>query len=386
MVQEKFRRGLKRSNLVNADAADVIVVGGGTAGGATAILCAQRGLKTLVLESRTDVAEIPGETLHPGIEPLFRALGVEREIKAAKFRRHCGYLINSNDTVSTNLYGSDARGVWYGYQADRGTLQTILLDRAEACGATMLRGTRALCPIFHEGRIAGIVSSAGVHRAQFVVDASGHAHWLMRQLRLPVLEISPRLIAFFGWGVPDNRANAPPQGLPEFVMREVGWAWRAPIRDDRHAWVYVDLEPDLSRLRGNIRPRCPDGLLPLSKTGARDVSWRIARPSAGPGYFLAGDAAWVLDPACSHGVLFCFLSAMAAFDSIVKLLASDEEPERIQARYSTWTERWFCRDAAALISLYGRMEKSPGWLSSATAAVRYIAMSSSERALSSRRS
>jgi 2-polyprenyl-6-methoxyphenol hydroxylase-like FAD-dependent oxidoreductase len=234
--------------------------------------------------------------------------------------------------------------------------------------------------------MTGIVSTAGVLRAAFVVDASGHAHWLMRQLRIPMLEVSPRLIAFFGWGVPDEQGDTA-QSLPEFVMRDASWDWRAPIRRDWHAWVHMDMEPGFRKVQGiGGRAACPAGMAPCVKTGARDVTWRIARPSAGPGYFLAGDAAWVLDPASSHGVLFAFMSALAATQAIAELLQSPEDHERIQARYSTWTEGWFCRDAAALISLYAAMNTPPSWLSSAADAVRYIAMSPSDRALSSRHS
>jgi len=368
------------------DAVDVVVVGGGPAGAATAIYCCQHGLRTLILEPSTDVGDIPGETLHPGMEPMFRALGVVPQIADAGFHRHRGYYVRSNGSVSTHHYGSDSRGAWHGYQADRVRLHAILLDQAKACGAFILRGERALDPIFNKGKMGGIVSSAGVHRAAFVVDASGHAHWLMRQLRVPMLEVSPRLIAFFGWGAPEEQGDAGPD-LPEFVLRDASWDWNAPIRPERHSWVHMDLEPDLAKL-GTIegRPKCPAGLSPSGKTGARDVTWRISRPAAGPGYFLTGDAAWVLDPASSHGVLFAFLSAMAVTEAIVELLRLPEGSERIGARYSAWTESWFCRDAAALISLYGAMDTPPSWLSSAADAIRYIAMSPSDRALSSRHS
>jgi flavin-dependent dehydrogenase len=367
-------------------AVDVVVVGGGPAGAAAAIDCCRRGLRTLILEPQADMREIPGETLHPGMEPLFRALGIDRQVEAAGFHRHRGYVVRSNGTTSTNDYGSDSRGAWHGYQADRPRLHAILMDQAKACGAIVLRGERALSPIFTRRRMSGIVSTAGVHRSAFVVDASGHAHWLMRQLRIPMLEVSPRLITFFGWGEPEEQGDTA-KDLPEFVMRDASWDWRAPIHRDRHAWVHLDLQPDFGKLQAiQGGAECPAGIVPSGKTGARDVTWRIARPSAGPGYFLAGDAAWVLDPASSHGVLFAFLSAMAATQAIAELLRSPEDHERVQARYSTWTEGWFCRDAAALISLYGAMNTPPGWLPSAADAVRYIAMSPSDRALSSRHS
>jgi hypothetical protein len=43
-----------------------------------------------------------------------------------------------------------------------------------------------------------------------------------------------------------------------------------------------------------------------------DVSSSIANPTAGPGYFLAGDAASIVDPLSSHGILKALMSGMKA--------------------------------------------------------------------------
>ena len=351
---------------------EVIVVGGSVAGTATAIACGRHGLRTLLVEGQTRDRELPGETLHPGIEPLFRALGVAEQVNACAFTRHAGYLVRSGKKVSRKLYGSDMHGVLLGYQAERAKLQAILLEQAEACGVQILSGERALHALFDGNRVCGVVSKSGEYESSFVADASGGAHWLMRQLRFPILRVSPRLMAHFGWAAGQEHDQAG-DAFPEFNMHDAAWDWRAPIRCDKHAWVHLDLgasrrSPELTE--GNqIKGSC-----------ARDVTWRMARPCAGPGYFLAGDAAWILDPASSHGVLFAIMSGLAAADAICKTMQSPEEAWRIRTSYISWIEDWFCRDAAALISLYSGMDSPPGWLSSASEAVRYIAMSSSDRA------
>jgi flavin-dependent dehydrogenase len=366
------------------DAVDVIVVGGGVAGASTAIACSQRGLKTLLIEFQPDAKDLPGETLHPGIQPLFHVLGIEERVNAEEFLRHPGYCVRSREAAFTHLYGADARGEWHGYQADRAKLQAILRNRAEESGTTIMRGERVICPVYRKRRIAGVVSTAGTHRSRFVVDATGHAHWLTRQFRSPMLELSPRLIAFFGWVAVEGSRTASGT-LPEFTMNNGAWDWTAPVLKNKDAWVHLNLEsvPHHSRPAAHVaRPKPLADLRSVGRTSARDVTWRIARPAAGPGYFLTGEAAWVLDPASSHGVLFAMMSGMAAADAMVKLLGSPEDEERVLAGYSAWAEDRFCRDAAALISLYSAMEGAPKWLSSATKAVRYIAMSSSERAFS----
>ena len=43
-----------------------------------------------MLESRIFPRDRPGETLHPGIEPLLETLGVAQQIREANFIRHDG--------------------------------------------------------------------------------------------------------------------------------------------------------------------------------------------------------------------------------------------------------------------------------------------------------
>ncbi len=66
---------------------DVIILGGGPAGSATAIICAQHGLQVALLERDKFPRNRPGETLHPGVEPLLGQLGVLEEILNADFIR-----------------------------------------------------------------------------------------------------------------------------------------------------------------------------------------------------------------------------------------------------------------------------------------------------------
>jgi flavin-dependent dehydrogenase len=244
--------------------------------------------------------------------------------------------------------------VWRGYQATRSELDRILLDRARAAGAEIHRPARAMDVVVENGRTVGVRTSSGVFGTSFVVDAAGPGHWLQRRLELPVLEVSNPLIARFGWeSIADQH-----DGAPEFHVLGCGWRWEAPVQTGKCAWVALELDR-ISKCRG---------------TKARDVTWRMVRPCAGAGYFLAGDAAFVLDPACSHGVLKALISGVEAGNAAARVLTQGADESAVKATYCSWMESWFCGDASALLSLYADFAPAPSWLESAREALRYISM------------
>lgn len=333
---------------------DAIVIGGGPAGSAAALTCRQHGLRTLVVEADASPRERPGETLHPGIESIFRKLGVFTQVEAAGFLRHTGHYVHRNAQTVFQPYGSDRRGQWSGFQATRSELDCILLKQASATGAEVRRPMRALDLLVEGGRLAGVRTSGGEFRASWLVDAAGPGHWVQRQLGLPLLQVSDPLIARFGWSTRDHTAT----GTPEFHVLGCGWRWEAQVQTGRRAWVSLELNQPAKTQAAH----------------ARDVTWRMVRPCAGRGYFLAGDAAYVLDPASSHGVLKALMSGMLAANAISEIMQKHVDERAVCASYRAWMENWFCSDAMALVKLYSEFVPAPAWLASATEALRYISM------------
>ena len=360
---------------------DVIVIGGGPAGSSAAIACSARGLRTLLLESDSDPGQRPGETLHPGIEPLFRSLGVDAQVNQAGFLRHPGYFIRSGTNSSFHAYGSDHSVQLLGYQAERRKLQRILLERAVAGGVEVSLGERAIRPRLRGNAVSGLLTATRAYESRFVIDATGSSQWLRRYLSIWSFRVSTILVAHYGWFEPSRELEMS-STLPEFRMAGGGWSWTAPVSSGKFAWVSLNLSDKRSSARF-----VPDILargIPIGNPRARDVTWKIARPCAGPGYFLVGDAACMLDPASSHGVLMAIMSGMIAAEGISKILSTSANVDRIREGYCAWIGDRFCSDAQALISLYSDFENPPSWLSAASEAVRYIATSPSDRAFSSK--
>ena len=168
--------------------------------------------------------------------------------------------------------------------------------------------------------------------------------WLARRLRLSVRQMSRRLIAQYGY----TTLPVPGDGIcPSFRWERGAWTWFAPLSDGQNAIVHLDL------LGGR---RAPDYGYPIRFRGA-NVTWRMVEKSAGAGYFLAGDAASVLDPAASHGVLKAVMSGMLAADLIAQVKCGDASAPQIIAAYRSWVTRWFRNDVTRLRELYEQL----GW-------------------------
>jgi flavin-dependent dehydrogenase len=307
----------------------------------------------VVVERSAFPREAPGETLHPGVEPLLRDLGVWQEVLAAGFLRHEGHWVRWEGPLRFVPFGRDEGGPWRGFQAWRPCFDAILLDSARRAGAKVLQPCRWVRARLEGGRVAGVDTRGGPLWAVFVVDATGRHGWLAREVGLGVGHFGPRLIAHYGYAEGSCPAR---DDAPALAADAGGWTWTARVRPGLYQWTRLAFGRE--RLD---REWLPPELRGLRRGGARgaDVTWRRLRAPAGPGYFVAGDAAAVLDPTSSHGVLKALLSGMMA-GRLIATVCRGGWPEKTAARaYCDWVRGWFEHDVVRLAGLYSLLPNAP---------------------------
>ena len=177
--------------------ADVVVVGGGPAGSATAIACASRGLRVLLLERGAFARERPGETLHPGAEALLAQLGISAKLPDVAGARHEGIWIEWGSPRRFEPYGTDASGPWTGLQVSRAEFDAVLVARARELGAQVRQHCPVTAPLVANSNLSGVMTREGPVVARIVVDTYGRSRWLGRALRVESPARSPRLIAIW---------------------------------------------------------------------------------------------------------------------------------------------------------------------------------------------
>ena len=325
--------------------ADVVVVGGGPAGSATAIACASRGLRVVLCEREPGARDRPGETLHPGVEPLLTQLGVAARLPEVVGARHDGLWIEWGGPRRFEAFGSDAAGPWQGLQVWRADFDALLLDRARSLGVVVRERCTVAGVLEHGSAPGGVMTSTGPVTAQIVVDATGASRWLGRTIGVASLARSPRLVARYGYVEGSCPAR---DAAPLLVGNASGWTWSARVRPQTYQWTSVRFgERAVGEVPDELR-----GLAALGPERGADVTWRLAERTAEAGWFMVGDSSATLDPTSSHGVLKALLSGMTAAHLIAAIIAKKAPADEIAAAYHDWVAGWFATDAARLRDFY----------------------------------
>lgn len=336
---------------------DVIVVGAGPAGCATAIACAQRGMRVALLERATFPRHRPGETLHPAIEPLLAQLGMMPDLSEQPCLRHEGHWVQWDAAPRFIKFGGDAAGPWRGFQVQRASFDAQLVKRACVLGVKIIQPCLNPTVIREGNRITGVNVMSDRLTATYVVDASGRHGWLRRQLPIQWLEFSPILIARYGYYQGDLELV---NDAPRLIANKDGWQWIARV--DNHLLHWTTLSFHLNSKLAAGSPETLKHLTPAGPVRGAEVSWRLSNVPMAAGYVLVGDAAAILDPASSHGVLKALMSGMQAAQAIADCLAWPSGEHVVHNHYKTWLHNQFNTDVDALRQFYRVHPYPPAWV------------------------
>ncbi len=297
---------------------DVLVVGGGPAGAATAHFLATRGLDVQVLDRAPFPRPKPcAEYLSPEASRLLSALGVLETVERAgaaqlsgmTVRAANGRVIHGEFVSSHGFRGFRDRGL----ALPRTTLDPILLDAARAAGARVHEGVRVVDLVRDAaGTVAGVRTATGEIRAALVIGADGLRSIVARRAALARTQRFAQrrlaLVAHFE-GVDGIGRHG------EMHVQRDGYVGLADVGGGRTNVALVvpttqargidgDVEGYLSRWLAAVpqlapRFRSARRVSPVLATGP------FARASVrayAPGVALVGDAAEFFDPFTGEGI------------------------------------------------------------------------------------
>jgi flavin-dependent dehydrogenase len=356
--------------------ADVVVVGAGPAGAATALMLAPFH-RTLLLD-RTELNHTGpqttriGESLPAAARRLFRDMGVwESFQQQGHVPRYAVRSLWGGPEAKTADSIRDPDGP--GWNLDRARFDAWLQRQAIDRGAPVVAPARVTHLVGTQNGWRLTVDRDGralVINARFVVDAGGRLAPLVRLLGGRPRP-QDRLVC--SWTHGSARGDA---GTTVTIADKTGWWYTAPLPSGRRVLAFhtdADLpiakrmvgtaallnhareQPDLAALLADLdfRPDSPGGYC------AAHSSWIEA--ASGPGWLAVGDATLACDPLSSQGLFNALYSALMAATALRRALAGDADAPTDYQRIIARVVDAYRDHLAAWYSLESRWPTAPFW-------------------------
>lgn len=337
---------------------DVMVIGGGPGGAATAAFLAAKGHEVVLIEKDRHPRFHIGESLLPRSLPLLDELGVHDEVRRIGVLKPGAEFISEDGSREAIFEFRRALrdGPAHAYQVRRSEFDQIIFDRAVALGVEVQQeATARVVSLDDDGasvRTEGADGEKIDWETGFLVDASGRSTLVSKMLSEKLPDPRNTSAAIFGHfrGVP--RRDDERGGNIRIYLTRPGWMWQIPLRDDVTSVGFVAPGEHLQTRDGSIEAffdahcaRHPhiaemlasaERLGPLHATG--NFSYR-ATAAAGARHVKVGDAYGFIDPIFSTGVHLALTSAREASIAIADILAQPSTRARRLAQYHDEIER-----------------------------------------------
>jgi flavin-dependent dehydrogenase len=319
---------------------------------------AAAGLRVVCIEPEDAMRQAVGESLDWSAPDLLAALGLPMEglVNAglATWKRHV--TVKLRDGASEHyvpgawLAGAPFRVELRTLHVDRLRLDEELLKKTIENGVTVVRDTVARVERVGN-RLSAVHTVGGVRfSSPWFIDASGFAASLLaREFELPAIQFGPPKVAIWTYFAISELVEGTSLYMEPLPKEYLDWVWEIPIGPEVVSVGYVTTGAamkvfrerglgveDIFRQQLTKFPRF-DALLragalgPCNTTAFRS---RVYDGVAGPNWFVAGEAASMVDPITANGVTAALRHAAEASALILKCRKRGTLPLRARIPYN----------------------------------------------------
>lgn len=341
--------------------ADVVVVGAGPGGSATAQALAEAGLDVLLLEKASFPREkVCGDGLTPRAVKTLLDMGIDTS-PANGFIRNRGLRIIGGDVKIELPWPELASWPDYGLVRPRLDFDELIARAAQQAGARLQEHTTVIGPLLDPaGRVIGVTAKVGpdkvetTYRAPLVIAADGSSARLALQLGITKRDDRPMGVAVRRYFTSPRHDDDMLESWLELrapngdLLPGYGWVFGVGdgtsnvglgILNTTKAWQDTDYKKLMARWTGSMPTKWQyddEHATGPVRGGALPMGFN-RQPHYTRGLLLVGDAAGAVNPFNGEGIAYAMESGRLAAEIAVQALARPEgaQRERVLQTYPT---------------------------------------------------
>lgn len=325
----------------------VIILGAGVAGSSVAIQLCKAGFNVTIIDITTFPRFRPGESCHPGIEPLLQQLGVWEDVLKINPTRYSSTCVNTNGRETISFFNED--GTWQGFQFHRECFDKILLDKAISLGAEFIPLVKTFAIENEVNTVSSIITNKGEFKFDFLIDATGSKCISSLKLELSRENYSNRIISNYLQISTTERLSDKYKSY--FEITDDYWGYIALIKSDTYSVTYSsnDKSPQISKKFFLSRHFDKGYSEIISKSF--ETSWSITNNRKFENLYLVGDALMTFDPTSSKGILKSIMTSIYAAHIIDSVKANKLTKYQGIIAYQKWSFDFFENELTSIKQL-----------------------------------
>ncbi len=322
---------------------DILIIGAGPAGSSSAIQLSKAGFGVTMIDNVAFPRFRPGESCHPGIEPLLYQLDVWDEVVALNPIRYNSIVINTNGIERQDFFNSDKS--WQGFQFPREKFDLVLLEKAIKLGTRFIEKTQIIKFETSEKRIISIKTNKGDFKFDFVIDATGSKSLTSIKLHLERNQYSKNIISSYYQIMPTSKVAEKLNCY--FEITDDYWGYISLIKDHIYSVAFSSCKLQAFYQKHFLQKHFKSDYEVVVAKGF-NTSWKLTSNQLYDNLYLVGDALMTFDPTSSKGILKSIMSGIYSAHIITHIKKNILTKMQGHGMYQNWANNFFEKELSSI--------------------------------------